>query len=171
MFSTESWQDWTFAGGGGGIIGVPFTPLGTPIHLAQLPAGLTQHYVWIAAGAFRQENANDDWYCQVTIRFSLGGAAVGSLLFSDASAGAAATFTSPKRQVMRVKSDGSGSVQPTLRMQATSNPAWARDNLDIGCWLIPQAFDYLDMVVDDGLISCGAGRIVFIRTGFRILSF
>ena len=166
MNSFEHWKDWDFDGL---LIGQPFT-LGVH-HKTALPGTAREHYIWIGGGAFRQEDISDNWYLQVALRFSLNGSPVGSMLWSDASTNAVTAFPQPNRPILRVKSDGSGSVQPTLRMQVASNGAWFRDNLDIGCFYVPLPADAVEYEVEEGRVSVAAGRRVSIRTGFRIMSF
>lgn len=166
MNSFEIWKDWDFAGL---LIGSPFQT--GIIHQTPLPGTARQHYIWIGGGAFRQENIADNWFLQVVLNFRLNGGSVGSMLWSDASTNAVTAFPVTQRAIVRVKADGGGSVQPVLRVQAASDPAWFRDNLDVGCFFVPLQADALEYVVEEGRVSVAAGRIVSIRTGFRILSF
>jgi hypothetical protein len=170
MTTFENWQDWTF---NGPLVGAPFSSFPIVPHSCDIPGNARQFYVWIGLGAFRQENSADDWYVQGRLRFSLNNAKTGELLVSDASSSAAAVFTAPapERPIMRIRADASGSTQPVLRMQVASNPAWTRDNLDIGCFFLPDfSADNVQLEITDGRVSVAVGRQVLIRTGFRIVA-
>ena len=168
MITFENWQDWTF---NGLLVGAPFSTFPITPHSCDIPGNARRFYVWVGLGAFRQENGADDWYVQGRLRFSLAGAKTGELLVSDASASAAAVFLTPERPIMRIRADASGSTQPVLRMQVASNPAWTRDNLDIGCFHLPDfSADNVALEITDGKVSVAAGRQVLIRTGFRIVA-
>lgn len=168
MITFENWQDWTF---NGPLVGAPFSTFPIIPHATDLPAGARNFYVWIGLGAFRQEDPADNWYLQGRLRFSLAGARTGELLVGDASTAAAAVFTTPERPIMRIRGDASGSTQPVLRMQVASNPAWARDNLDVPCFYLPNfPADNVQLELSDGKVSVAVGRTVLIRTGFRIIA-
>jgi hypothetical protein len=164
--SQEDWKDWPFAGPVSGSSISDQKP-----HSFSVPAFARRHFFWIAAGAFRQENTADDWYVQVNLNFFRSGRPVGSFIFGDASPAAAAVFLNPKRQIMRTRADATGSAQPVLRMQVTSNATWVRDNLDVACFDLSGQFDRVDFEILDSAVNVGATRIVFIRTGCRIVSF
>jgi hypothetical protein len=142
-----------------------------PLHSLTVPRQFFDRYIWIAAGAYAQSDVNANWFVLGRLDFFRQGQKQGSVLFSDASSVTTPTQRAEaKRAVVRLRADSSGSVQPALRYQITSQPAWTRDNLDIGCFHFRSDCDRIEYWVEDSYYTIPAAAGLGVFTGMRVLS-
>ena len=162
----ETWRNWSYTG----PLALRRDMIGE-IHQVFLNSAHSKHFVWVGAGAHLQEVAADNWFCQGCVKFFHKRREVACFLFSDASSNAPLIWTDPKRSIMRMRGDASGSVAPVIRYQeSSSGGGYVRDNLDIACFEFGVVADEARLVIDDSGINIGGPRILGIRTGFRIHS-
>jgi hypothetical protein len=168
----EDWKAWPDFGPGGPVtFNDALGAKGTILHRLNIPPEALRRSIWVAAGAFFQSATGDHWIVQGRLVFLRTGKAKGSFLIGDASS----ELTGPERdaasrQALRIRADGSGSVQPILRYE-NRVAGIARDNCDIAAFNVSVEADEVQWVLDHSYVLASApGNLVKIITGLRVLS-
>lgn len=164
------------------------------LHQLGLTADLPRHFIWLAAGAFKQEAAADEWKITGSLRFFKSGSIVGELPINTASE------TRSWEQPLLLTLLPAGSRQPALRYQVNNNfnlavasapdargadntgnltkswnsPAvpitWYVSSLDIPCFELVCHADLVHYVVTDREPDTFSSDAIRLLTGLRILS-
>jgi hypothetical protein len=164
------------------------------IHELALSPDLPRHHVWIAAGAFKQEGAADEWKITASLRFFKSGSVVGELPINTASE--VRSFEQPLLAGLLA----AGSRQPALRYQVQNNfnlavatapdqrgadnagaltklwnaPAvpttWHVSTLDIPCFEVVCHADSVQYIVTEREPDTFGSDAIRLLTGLRILS-
>lgn len=167
IHSVEDWRRWDLVGTG--APGAPVT-VGHKHRLA-VPWEPRMRYIWVAIGAHLQWAATDSWWVAGLVNFWAAGTKLGSVLVGDASSYIqAAERDAAVRPILRIRADGSGSVQPILRYQDDPNPAASRNNLDISCFRMAAQCDAIELEIEGSYHNTAAANPLRILTGLRVLS-
>lgn len=125
----------------------PFGP-GELFELVVQPDYQMRH-IWLAAGSWRQQGLTDEWYVFGRLDFYLQGQVRGQFHFCDASSYILdATRDAAPKAITRIRPDGNGSTQPTLRFDYDTGGAYHRDNLDLSCFSFRVPCDRVRYVVE-----------------------